>query len=935
MSDAASRAPRLGWLLLAVALSVTALLALALWYLRTQALRVAVDRTDALAEVIAEQTTRTLQSVDDRLQLAAARLDVLAEAGELGQETAHPVLRGLTQDLVFVRNIWVLDLSGRILLQSDRGDIGRAMRDREYFQVYQRQPATGVFIGPLIRSRITGGWIMTVSRPLRDGQGRLQGVITAAVEPPYFEKLWRRIDTGDGGAVALFRRDGQLLMRSPPRPTQIGSNFSGQPLFRDLLPVAAQGSFELRSEFDGVERLVSYRQLEAYPQLVVTVGSSRAEVLAPWGRFAALTGAVWTLAVVLALALLGQVRRQSGIRARTERRFRELAQAMPQIVFVTDAQGHVEFTSRRWQELTGMAPEQALVRGWRAALHPDDVAPTMERLAQGLATGQELEQEARLRARDGSYRWHLLRAVPVREGEGDHVSWFGTATDVHELKVAQERLREQSDLLRLAGRLARMGGWRLDVAAQQITWSEEAAAILDLPADVRSSVQDVTAMFTPTSLAASLHALQECVNAGTPFDVEVEVVTAGGRRVWLRSIAQAVRDADGRIVAVQGAQQDITPRMRMVEEIRHLNATLEAKVARRTAELARQEALFRTLAEQAPLPFWTVNPRGEVTFFSRAWYAMVGGAPPRWHGLEWLDLVHPDDLRDVQDKWLRSSREGTVYAGTRRLRAQDGSYHTTSYRAAPVRDAYGEILFWVGIDTDITDLMANEAALRLANKQLEAFSYSVSHDLQSPLQRMQSFGKLLAEELGDDAGPRALHYLARIRANADAMAQLIEGLLALAYVSEVEVIRAPVNLSDIAREILQRLHLDQPQRRVDWSVEPGLAVMGDARLMRSVMENLLGNAWKFTAECAAARIVVGGSPERGEYFVRDNGAGFDMAYVDRLFGTFQRLHDTDRFPGTGIGLATVARAVTRQGGRIWARAAPGEGATFFFTLPAA
>jgi light-regulated signal transduction histidine kinase (bacteriophytochrome) len=174
-----------------------------------------------------------------------------------------------------------------------------------------------------------------------------------------------------------------------------------------------------------------------------------------------------------------------------------------------------------------------------------------------------------------------------------------------------------------------------------------------------------------------------------------------------------------------------------------------------------------------------------------------------------------------------------------------------------------------------------------------------------------------------------------MQANAQMMAQLVEGLLSLARVTEVDMIRSVVNLSDVATEILERLAIDHPGRRVQWRVQSGLSVVGDVRLMRSVMENLIGNAWKFTTRTAEARIEVAAAQQHGEYFVRDNGAGFDMAYADRLFGTFQRLHDAEDFPGTGIGLATVARAISRQGGRIWAHSAPREGATFFFTLPSA
>ncbi|QJW84988.1 PAS domain S-box protein [Ramlibacter terrae] len=219
-----------------------------------------------------------------------------------------------------------------------------------------------------------------------------------------------------------------------------------------------------------------------------------------------------------------------------------------------------------------------------------------------------------------------------------------------------------------------------------------------------------------------------------------------------------MRDADGRVVAVQGAQQDITARVRMVEEIRELNASLEQKVAQRTRQLAQQEALFRTLAEQAPLPFWTVDSTGAVTFFSRAWYELVGDAPPRWLGFEWMDLLHPDDVQPVRDNWSEARRSGGVYAGQRRVRARDGSYHSTIYRAEPIRDAQGAISFWVGIDTDVTDLLNSKAALRLANEQLEAFAYSVSHDLQSPLQRVLSFGRLLGEELKALPDGRAQHY---------------------------------------------------------------------------------------------------------------------------------------------------------------------------------
>lgn len=933
--EPASGGGRLPWLVLAFAVLTGSLLVIALWVLRTEALRAGEARAESLSQVLAEQTSRTLQSVDARLQLAEAKLDALATAGSLDRQAARSLLEAQMVELPFLRGIWVLDPQGRVVFDSTDTGTGIDLSDREYVVMHRTSPEVDFHLGPPVRSRVTGRWQLTASRPLRGGPTGPGGLIVAAIEPPYFEQLWSRVETGPGGSVGLYNRGGRLLMRSPAREDLLGKDMSGLPMFTQHLPRATHGRFFIMSPVDGVDRMLAYRVVPTHPQLVVLVGMAHAGLLAPWRRFALLAAVFWAGSMLIAAGLTLQVQRQERIRAASERRFGALAQAMPQIVFSADAGGHVQFISQRWVEVTGVPADQAGGTGWQERLHPDDRPAVLGQIARSLETGEDLQHELRLRYRDGSHRWQLLRAVPIRDERGAVTAWYGTATDIDALKQAQARLVGQAEFLRMAGRLARLGGWRLDLATQRITWSEEAAAIIELPPAEQPTIQQVLAMFTGESLATSQRALRDSMEHGTPFDIEVELVAANGRRVWVRSLGQPVRDVDGRIVAVQGAQQDITARVRMVEEIRQLNTNLEEKVAERTLQLAQQEALFRTLAEQAPLPFWTVDPSGAATFFSRAWYELVGGAPPRWQGFAWMDLLHPDDVAGTRRNWSRASSTGTVYAGTRRLRAIDGTYHSTVYRAEPIRDARGGVAFWVGIDTDITDILKNEAALRLANAQLEAFAYSVSHDLQSPLQRVLSFGRLLQEELAGLPAGRPHHYLARIMGNAETMAQLMEGLLALAQVSEVNIIRTTVNLSDMATEVLQQLQQDQPQRRVAWSVQPGLAVQGDVRLMRSVLENLLGNAWKFTARTAAPRIALGGSPALGEYFVRDNGAGFDMAYADRLFGTFQRLHDAEEFPGTGIGLATVARAISRQGGRIWAQATPGEGATFFFALPPA
>jgi light-regulated signal transduction histidine kinase (bacteriophytochrome) len=224
--------------------------------------------------------------------------------------------------------------------------------------------------------------------------------------------------------------------------------------------------------------------------------------------------------------------------------------------------------------------------------------------------------------------------------------------------------------------------------------------------------------------------------------------------------------------------------------------------------------------------------------------------------------------------------------------------------------------------------------LVVSNRELEAFSYSVSHDLRAPLRSIDGFSQALLEDCADQLDEHGKDHLRRVRAATQHLADLIEDLLGLARVTRAELRREPVDLTAMAHRVVAELREREPGRPVDFRCGDGLAVDADPRLLRVLLTNLLGNAWKFTSRQPRPRIEFGWTPDgdRPAYFVRDNGAGFDMAYVTKLFGVFQRLHSAAEFPGTGVGLATVQRIVHRHGGRVWAEAAVGQGASFYFSL---
>jgi PAS domain S-box-containing protein len=249
--------------------------------------------------------------------------------------------------------------------------------------------------------------------------------------------------------------------------------------------------------------------------------------------------------------------------------------------------------------------------------------------------------------------------------------------------------------------------------------------------------------------------------------------------------------------------------------------------------------------------------------------------------------------------------------------------------------------FFTAIIRDITErrrrdeeLRAINAQLEVTNQELETFSYSVSHDLRAPVRAIDGFSAILEQDYGDKLDDRGRDCLNRVRAAAQRMYTIIDALLILARVTREEMRRDVIDLSAVARSVANELQRSDPDRSVEFIIAPGIIGVGDVSLVRVVLENLLGNAWKFTSRQKFARIEFGAVDQKGTtvYFVRDNGAGFDMVYADKLFGAFQRLHTAEEFPGTGIGLPTVQRIVRRHGGTVSAEARVGHGAMFCFTL---
>ena len=304
-------------------------------------------------------------------------------------------------------------------------------------------------------------------------------------------------------------------------------------------------------------------------------------------------------------------------------------------------------------------------------------------------------------------------------------------------------------------------------------------------------------------------------------------------------------------------------------------------------------------------------------------------------------LSSPEREDEMSELLARLSRSERIEPFETVQRRKDGQLIHASVTLSPVRDTTGNLIGASKMAHDISDRIRAEVALaqakeaaELASREFEAFSYSVAHDLRAPLRGIDAFSQALLDEYSDKLEGDGQHYVQRLRESALHMTQLIDALLALARISQSDIRRERVDLSSVARETLRKLQNEHPERRVELHVADGLTCVGDNRLIQVAFTNLFSNAWKFTTQRPDPRIEFGVSrdDEQRAFFVADNGAGFDMANADKLFGVFQRLHSNQEFDGVGIGLATVQRIIRRHGGQIWARAAPGHGATFYFTI---
>lgn len=636
-------------------------------------------------------------------------------------------------------------------------------------------------------------------------------------------------------------------------------------------------------------------------------------------------------------------RRQAEVALRdSEMRLRTLIRTIPDLVWLKDSKGTYLFCNSRFERFFGAREKEIIGRTDYDFFDRETADAFREHDRAAIAAGGPRRNEEEVTyADDGHHEILETIKTPIYDSEGQLVGVLGIGRDITERKQAEDALRYQEMLLEEMGRIAKIGGWEFDPTTGNGTWTAEVARIHGLDPAETTSVEMGLGFYRGDDRSRIEKGIAEAIEQGKPYDLEVTLTSAQGTSKWVHTRGRPVM-SDGRVVKVFGSFQDITERKQ---------AELQARESDERLRLALQAAQMGSWEWDVQKNRVVWSPETLDVFRTTA--DEFGGTYEAY-----LSFIAPS-MRAVVDQnvktFLDSPREYAVIQYEHETVRGDGQKGWVEVRGTLFLDPDGQPGRMTGICHDISERKRIElelegfrnqledlvhqrtAQLEAANKELESFSYSVSHDLRAPLRALDGYSRILIEDYGPVLDAEGQRVCGIISDSARDMGKLIDDLLSFSRIGRSAIKPSTVDMATLARSIFFELTTEAERQRIDFRVDPLPPAMVDPALVRHVWTNLISNAVKFSANRPQAEIRVSAAPHADgvAYAVRDNGAGFDMQYANKLFGVFQRLHSAREFEGTGVGLAIVQRIVSRHGGRIWAQSTVDNGAEFHFTLPAA
>jgi len=568
-----------------------------------------------------------------------------------------------------------------------------------------------------------------------------------------------------------------------------------------------------------------------------------------------------------------------------EKQLRTLANAVPQLVWIAEPSGNVIYYNDRVAEFAGA---EKLADGkwkWQGMVHEEDQPGTFEAWAQAVATGTIYTKEHRVRMSNGTYRWHLSRGLPVKDEEGQVLHWYGTATDIHNLKEAENKARENETRFRSLA----------ENSPDVITRHDHQLRYLYVNQKIREITGKEPASFIghsywemglPESLCRFFdQQLQKVFESKQLSALEYRMDEESNKVVHSRLVPEF--DEKGNVVSVLVLSTDVTQQKSIEEELR------------------RSENNFRTLTQSLPQLIWTTDENGKVDFLNQQWYDYTGSTPKQSLGDAWVQYIHKKDVEQVLTGWQTSLRDGQPVKVELRLRGKDGTYKWFFVAGSPVRNENGEITKWVGTVSNINErremqlqlenlVKKRTQELERSNQDLEQFAHVTSHDLKEPVRKIKIFATRLEEKLGDQLAEEVRLYLAKIYKSTDRMNAMIEGVLSYSIINGTREKIEWVDLNQLFEDVESDLEMLIEQKSAMIKVATLPRIEGSRVLLYQLFYNLINNSLKFSRPHEATVISVVsslqsvGDEEMVNIMIRDNGIGFDPEFAEAIFNAAYR-----------------------------------------------
>ena len=507
------------------------------------------------------------------------------------------------------------------------------------------------------------------------------------------------------------------------------------------------------------------------------------------------------------------------------------------------------------------------------------------------------------------------------------------------------KLTEAESKLELVLKATKTGYYSWDLIANRVDLCHLGRIILGLKSFDGSYVSFLRSIYLSQRESVDLE-IARAIQARQDFDLNYRIIKFDRETSRIRNLGELQYNAEGQPVSVSGIVTDITCNRTNLKNL-DLDRQRLRKQWHTNNHLLKLDTLqsieFQTIFDLLPYYIFVVDLKTQTisSMNSNMARSLSIEDSQTARGLAIAECFAPEYVDLIAQQHQQITIEKQVLRGKQKMTLIDG-IHYFNMAIVPLVDESGSVYALLHTYSDLPDLADTEEALsqrtiqlEAANRELKSFSYSVSHDLQAPLRIINGFSQVLWERYQTDLDDRAKHYLERIQVNSQRMSELIDALLRLSRVARSQMKSVNINLSAIALDLVEELRLSNPERQVEVTIAPNLQAQGDPQLLKIVLNNLFNNAWKYTSKRSHGKIEFGSisNPQQPPtYYLRDNGAGFDPQYADKLFTAFQRLHTEEEFPGTGIGLATVQRIIYRHGGRVWAQGKRDRGATIYFSL---